>query len=72
MPDMETGYCLDPEGNGVGLGGGGEAVPGPPEKGKDRQLKPTKGRDNMEKDCEEHSLFGRDGGGWALTERTAT
>ncbi len=49
---METGYCLDPEENGVGLGGGGEAGPGPPERGKDRQLKPGEGWDNMEKDEE--------------------
>jgi hypothetical protein len=50
---METGYCLDPEENGVGLGGGGEAGPGLPERGKDRQLKPDEGWDNMEKDEEE-------------------
>ncbi len=56
VPDMETSYCLDPEGNGVGLGGGGEAGPGLPDWGKDRQLKTGKGRDNMEKDEEEQPI----------------
>ncbi len=32
--DMETGRCLDPGENGTGLEGGGEAGPGPPERGK--------------------------------------
>jgi hypothetical protein len=41
VPDMGTGRCLDPEGNGAGLGEGGEVGPGPPERGKDRQLKPS-------------------------------
>jgi hypothetical protein len=53
---MGTGCCLDPEGNGVGLGGGEEAGPGPPKRGKDRQLKPSEGRDNMEKDEEEQPI----------------
>jgi hypothetical protein len=46
---MERGYCLDSERNGVSLRGDGEAGPGPPERGKDRQLGPGEGRDNMEK-----------------------
>jgi hypothetical protein len=50
---METSYYMDPEGNGIGLRGGDEAGPGPPERGKDRQLQPGEGRDNMEKDEEE-------------------
>ncbi len=53
---METGYYLDPEGNGVSLVGGGEAGPSPPERGKDRQLKPSKITDNMEKDEEEQPI----------------
>jgi hypothetical protein len=28
MPDMESGRCLGPEGNGVSLGEGGEGGPG--------------------------------------------
>ncbi len=31
VPDMETGYFMGPEGNGVSMGGGGEGGPGPPE-----------------------------------------
>ncbi len=53
---METGCCLDPEGNGAGLGAGDEVGPGLPERGKDSQLKPVKGRDNMEKDEEEQLI----------------
>ncbi len=53
---METGYCLDPGGNGVSLGGGGEPGPGPAEKGKERKLKPSEGRDNIEKDEEEQPI----------------
>jgi hypothetical protein len=56
VPDMEAGYCLDQEGNGVGLGGGGEAGPSLPERGKGRQLKPSEGKDNMEKDEEQLML----------------
>ncbi len=41
------------ERNGVSMGGGAEGGPGPPERGKDRQLMPSKGGDNMEKDEEE-------------------
>jgi hypothetical protein len=53
MPDMETGCCLGSEGNGVSVGEGSEGGPGPPERGKDKQLMPNKGRDNMGKDEEE-------------------
>jgi hypothetical protein len=53
---MEMGYCLDPEGNGVGLVGGNEARPSLSERGKDRQLKPSEIRDNMEKDEEEQPI----------------
>ncbi len=49
MPDMETGCCLGPERNGVNVGEG----PGPPERGKDKQLMSSKGGDKMEKDEEE-------------------
>ncbi len=50
VPDMEMGCCLDPGGSVAGLEGGGEARPGPPEREKDRQLKPSEGRDNMKKE----------------------
>jgi hypothetical protein len=53
VPNMGTGCCLGPERNGVSMGGGGEGGPGLPERGKDKQLMPSKGRDNMEKDEEE-------------------
>ncbi len=48
VPDMGTGCCLGPAGNGVSIEGGGEGRPGPPERGKDKQLMPSKGGDNME------------------------
>ncbi len=53
VPEMVTGCCLGPERNGVSMGGGGEGMPSPPERGKDKQLMPSKGGDNMEKDEEE-------------------
>jgi hypothetical protein len=52
---MEGGYCMRSEENGVGVGEGSEGGPGPPERGKDKQSMPTKGRDNMGKDEEEQS-----------------
>jgi hypothetical protein len=52
---MEMGCCLGSEVNGVSMGGGVESRPGPPERGKDKQLKPSKDRDNIEKDEEEQS-----------------
>ncbi len=55
MPHMETGCCLGSQVNGVSMGGGVESRPGPPERGKDKQLKPSKDRDNIEKDEEEQS-----------------
>ncbi len=36
LPDMESGRCQGPEGNGVSLGEGGEGGPGPPEGRKDK------------------------------------
>ncbi len=56
VPDMETGCCLNPEGNGAGLGEVGEAGPGLPERGKDRQLEPSEDRVNMKKDEEEQPI----------------
>ncbi len=53
VPDVGTGCCLGPERNGVSMGGWGEGGPDLPERGKDRQVKPSKGRDNMKKDEEE-------------------
>ncbi len=49
MPDMGAGCCQGPERNGVSMGGGVQGGPGPPERGKDRQLMPSKGS-NKEKD----------------------
>jgi hypothetical protein len=37
------------------VGEGSEGGPGPPERGKDKQSMPNKGRDNMGKDEEEQS-----------------
>ncbi len=53
MPDVETGSCLDPGKNRTGLEGGGKAGPGSPERGKDRQLKPSRDGDNMKKEKED-------------------
>jgi hypothetical protein len=52
---METGCCLGSEGNGVSVGGKCEGGPGPSERGKDKQLMPSKNGDNMEKDEEGQS-----------------
>jgi hypothetical protein len=46
---METCSCLDPGKNETSLEGGGKAGPGLPERGEDRQLKPSEDRDNMKK-----------------------
>jgi hypothetical protein len=56
VPDMETGSCLDPGENGTCLEGGGKAAPGPPERGKNRQLKPSEDRNNMKKEEEEEPI----------------
>ncbi len=50
VPDVETGGCLVSEGNGVSVGKGGEGGPVPPERGKDKQSVPNKGRNNMGED----------------------
>jgi hypothetical protein len=55
VPDMRTGCCLGSEGNGVSVEEGSEGGPGQPERGKDKQSMPNKGRDNMGKDEEEQS-----------------
>ncbi len=47
MPDVEAGYCLGSEGNGVSSEERGEGGPGPPEGGKDKQSVLSEGRDNM-------------------------
>jgi hypothetical protein len=57
VPDMEMGCCIDPGRNGTSLKGGGEAGPSLPKMGKDRQLKPSKGRDNMKKDEQEEPIW---------------
>ncbi len=48
VPDMKTGSCLDPGENGTGLEGGGKTGLGPPERGKERQLKPSRNGDKGE------------------------
>jgi hypothetical protein len=53
VPDMEMGSCLDQGKNGTGLEGWSKAGPGLPERGEDRQLKPSIDRDNMKKEEEE-------------------
>ncbi len=53
VPNMDTGCCLGPEMNKVSMGGGRWGRPGPPERGKGKQLMRSKGGDNMEKDEEE-------------------
>ncbi len=58
---METGCCLGPERNGVSIGGGVEGGPRLPEKGKDKQLMPNKGGDNME-GTRKNNPIERDGG----------
>jgi hypothetical protein len=50
---MEMGCCLGSEGNGVSVEEGSKGGPGPPERGKVKQLMPNNGRDNMGKDEEE-------------------
>ncbi len=55
MHDKGTGCSLGSEGNEVSVGEGSEGGPGPPERGKDKQSIPNKGRDNMGKDKEEQS-----------------
>jgi hypothetical protein len=47
--------CLGSERMGSVWGRGGDGGPGPPERGKDKQSMPNKGRDNMGKD--EEDLF---------------
>ncbi len=53
VPSIEAGCCRGSERNGVSMGAGGEGGPERPERGKDKQLMPSKGGDNMEKDEEE-------------------
>jgi hypothetical protein len=64
VPDMEMALLPLPRGKWGWSGGGGEAGPCPLERGKDRQLKSSEGRDNMER-IKKNSPFGRDGGGSA-------
>jgi hypothetical protein len=53
VPDVEAGCCLGSKGNWVSMGEGGEGRPSPLGGGKDKQLMPNKGRDNMGKDEED-------------------
>jgi hypothetical protein len=45
--DMRAGHCLEPEGNGVSLGEGGEGGPCPPGGERDKQSVVSEGKDNM-------------------------
>ncbi len=56
MPDREKGCCLDPGENRTSLEGEGGAGPCPTEREKDKHLKPSKGRDNMEKKEEDKPM----------------
>jgi hypothetical protein len=53
VTDVKAGCCLGSEGNGVCAGEEGEGGSGPPERGKDKQSMPNKGRDNMGKEEED-------------------
>ncbi len=57
MPDVRSGSCLGPEGNGVSLGEGGEGGPSPPRSKGDEQSVLNEGRDNMDKDKEERASW---------------
>jgi hypothetical protein len=46
VADKEVGRCLDPEGNGVNLGGGNGGGPGPPSREQDKQLISSRGEGN--------------------------
>ncbi len=46
MSDREAGRCLEPEGNGVNLGGGNGGAPGPPSGEQDKQLITSRGGGN--------------------------
>ncbi len=50
---MKKCSCLDPGKNRTGLERGGKAGPGPPESGKDMQLKPSGDVDNRKKEEED-------------------
>jgi hypothetical protein len=52
VPDIEMGRCLDAGENGTSLEGGSGSGPGLPKRGKDRQLKPSKGGENMKEEEE--------------------
>ncbi len=55
VANVEAGYCLESEGNGVSLGEWGEGGPGPPGGGKDKQSVLNTGQDNMGKEEEDQS-----------------
>ncbi len=55
VPDVEAGYCLGSQGNGVSSEERGEGGPGPPGDGKDKQSVLSEGRDNMGKDKEDQT-----------------
>jgi hypothetical protein len=53
VPDTRVGLCLEPEGNGVSSGEGGEGGPGPPnKKGEDKQSTPSEEGGNMQQEEE--------------------
>ncbi len=55
VPNMGARHCLDPKGNGVSLGKGGEGGPDPPKKQGKNQSVVNVGRDNKDKDEEERT-----------------
>ncbi len=72
VPNMEAGCCLGSERNKVSMGGGGEGRPRPPERGKDKQLMPSKGGAGTTwRRTRKNNLIGRDGGGSARTDLAA-
>ncbi len=53
------GYCLEPKGNGVNLGGEGEGGPGPLSGEQDKQSTASRGGDNSIMEREEDGNMGQ-------------
>ncbi len=58
VSDREVGCCLEPEGNGVNLGGGNEGGPSPPSGEQDKQLTASRGGYNSLMEREEDGKKG--------------
>ncbi len=65
MSDREAGRYLEPEGNGVNLGGGNGGGPGPPSGVQDKQLITSRGGGNSL--MEQQGRWGEESG---MTKRT--